>query len=286
MNRRDLIRIAPLLRASRYEVLPTARAEDSVLESVPTDVTITVTASPAKGLGATFDLTERLARHGYHVVPHLSARLVRDGAHRSEILARLTILGIDDVFVPAGDAESPTGDYDAALGVLERLTAMGGPFAQVGITGYPQSHPTIGDDVAIQSMWDKRRHATYIVSNLCFDAAALRRWISRIRARGVSLPLLIGLAGPVERAKLLAMATKIGVGDATRFLSGHSSALFRLGAPGAYQPQRLLEKVGPTLTAPDSMVAGLHIFTFNQLAGAQAWRADLLSQLPAPSLQE
>ncbi len=283
MNRRDLARLAPLLRAARYEVLPTAQAEESVLESVPGDVTITVTASPAKGLEATLDLTERLVRQGYRVVPHLSARLVRDQAHLDEIVLRLPAAGIDDVFGPAGDAEAPAGEYDASLGVLEQLTAMGRPFAQVGITGYPQSHPMIGDDITIQSMWDKRKHATYIVSNLCFDAGALRSWIARIRVRGVHLPLLLGLAAPVERAKLLSMATKIGVGDAARFLSGHSSALFRLGAPGAYQPERLLTKIGPGLTAPESGVTGLHLFTFNQLALAQTWRAGLLSELPEPA---
>ena len=80
---------------------------------------------------------------------------------------------------------------------------MGSPFARVGITGYPESHPKIEDDITVQAMWDKRRHATYIVSNLCFDPATLRQWIIRVRARGVTLPLLVGLAGPVERARLM-----------------------------------------------------------------------------------
>ena len=41
-------------------------------------------------------------------------------------------------------------------------------------------------------MWDKRRLAAYIVSNLCFDPATVRRWIHRVRARGVTLPLYVG----------------------------------------------------------------------------------------------
>ena len=60
----------------RYEVLPTASTEDKVLAHLPRDVTVTVTASPGKGLAATLDLTERLAGHGYTVVPHLAARMV------------------------------------------------------------------------------------------------------------------------------------------------------------------------------------------------------------------
>ena len=63
-----------LLTHARYEVLPTATAEEKVLASVPLDVGVTVTASGAKGLEATLSLAERLAAHGYVTVPHLAAR--------------------------------------------------------------------------------------------------------------------------------------------------------------------------------------------------------------------
>ena len=274
-----LRQIEPLLRRARYEVLPTRTAEQAVLESAPPDVTITVTASPSKGLEPTLELTERLIGHGYRVVPHLSARLVRDSAHLAEIVARLAVAGVDDVFVPAGDADPPAGEFTSALDLLERLAGMGNPFSRVGITGYPESHPKIIDDVTVQAMWDKRRHATYIVSNLCFDPATLRAWILRIRRRGVTLPLLVGLAGPVERTKLLQMAAKVGVTDSARFLAGHSSALVKLSTPGAYQPERLLHRVGTALVAPESLVAGLHIFTFNQVQQTEEWRQGLLARL-------
>ncbi len=270
--------IAPLLHKTRYEVVPTPSAEDAVLESVPRDVVVTVTASPTKGLEPTLALAERLAASGYRVVPHLSARLVRDRAHLGEVVGRMAAIGVDDVFVPAGDADPPAGVFSSALDVLEYLTELGSPFPRVGITGYPETHPKIDDDVTVQSMWDKRRHATYLVSNLCFDAAVLRRWIARIRRRSVTLPLLVGLAGPVERTKLAAMATKIGVADSARFLTGHSSAFVRLSTPGAYQPERLLDRVGSALAAPESMVEGLHIFTFNQLSQAEQWRQKLLAR--------
>ena len=65
---------------------------------------------------------------------------------------------------------------------------MGNPFPRTGITGYPESHPRIDDDITIQAMWDKRRLAAYIVSNLCFDPATLRRWIRRVRSPGPASP--------------------------------------------------------------------------------------------------
>jgi methylenetetrahydrofolate reductase (NADPH) len=277
--RRGLARVAPMLRQPRYEVLPSASTEEMVLQWVPREVTMTVTASPARGLDATLDLTARLAAHGYRVVPHLSARLVRDDAHLADIVERLAASGIDDVFVPAGDADPPAGRFDSAISLLDRLAEMGRPFSRVGVTGYPQSHPRIGDDVTIQAMWDKRHHATYLVSNLCLDPVVLRRWIARVRARGVTLPLFVGLSGPVERGRLLRMAAKAGAAESTRFLAGHTEWFLRVGATGSYSPDRLLDRTGVVLAAPDSAVAGLHVFTFNQVRQAEEWRVALLGRL-------
>jgi methylenetetrahydrofolate reductase (NADPH) len=102
-----------------------------------------------------------------------------------------------------------------------------------------------------------------------------------MRGRGITLPLLLGLPGPVERTKLLAMATKIGVGESTRFLVKHKGTLARLAAPGGYTGERFLEQCAPTLAMPDAGVEGLHVFTFNQIAETEVWRNDLLARLRA-----
>jgi methylenetetrahydrofolate reductase (NADH) len=276
--RGGLAAAAPLLEHPRYEVFPAGNVEDAVAEWIPAGMTVTVTASPSKGLDATLGLAERLAGRGYRVVPHLSARLVRDDAHLADIVARLTACGIDDVFVPAGDADPPVGRFDSALSLLERLAEMGSPFARTGITGYPETHPRIDDDITIQAMWDKRRLAAYIVSNLCFDPVTVRRWIRRVRARGVTLPLFVGLAGPVERARLLRMAAKAGASESARFLAGHAEWFLRFGTPGGYRPDRLLGRLGPALAAPGADVAGLHLFTFNQVQQTEQWRRAVLAR--------
>ncbi|WP_369394919.1 5,10-methylenetetrahydrofolate reductase [Streptomyces sp. CG1] len=270
-----------LLGRVRYEVLPATATEEKVLAHVPRDVVVTVTASPVKGLEPTLALTERLAAHGYRVVPHVPARLLRDDGHLKDVAERLRAAGVDDVFVPAGDADPPAGPYHGALPVLRALSDMGRPFADLGITGYPESHPLIHDDITIQSMWDKRTHATYIVSNLCFDPRVLGDWITRIRRRDVALPVYAGVAGPVQRAKLLSMATKIGVGESTRFLTRHPFWFLRFAAPGGYAPERLLTRSAEAFTAPSAAVAGLHLFTFNQLAATERWRRALLDRLNA-----
>ena len=267
-----------LLASPRYEVFPGRGTEQAVADWVPAGMTVTVTASPVKGLDATIELTERLVARGYRVVPHLAARSVASETHLTEIIGRLTACGVDDVFVPGGDAAHPAGPFDGALPLLERLGELGRPFGRVGITGYPESHPKIHDDVIIQAMWDKRRHADYIVSNVCFDPAGLARWIQRIRARGVTLPLYVGLAGPAERTRLLKMAAVAGAAESARFIGRHPNWILRFWAPGGYSPDRFCDRAAAALTAPAAGVAGLHLFTFNQLQRAEQWRRAALER--------
>ena len=272
--------ILRLLEHARYEVLPTPSTEAKVLEHLPTERTVTITASPGKGLEATFDLTERLAGHGYTVVPYVAARMVTGRSELAEICDRLTGKGVTRIFVPGGDAEA-AGDYPDAFSLLQDLAELGSPFEQVGITGYPETHPTISDDLTVQSMWDKRRHATHVVSNLNFDPENIRTWLDRMRARGITMPVLLGIPGPIDRTKLLAMASKIGVGDSTRFLAKHKGTMARLAAPGGFTGERFLERCAPVLARPGSLVTGLHVYTFNQVAETEAWRREYLDRLMA-----
>ena len=265
--------VAGLLAHVRYEVFPTPSIYDTVLSGVPREVTITVTTSPRKGLEPTLALAEKLSAVGYRVVPHLSARLLRDKGEVRAVAERLQSAGVVEVFVPAGDAGVPAGAFQGALEVLVELSNLPSRFERVGITGYPERHPQISDDVTIQSMWDKRHYADYIVSNLCFHPGTLVAWVRRVRARGVTLPLYLGFAGPNDPAKLVEMARKIGVSDSARFAGSHLRFIARLSAsPGGYEPDRLLNRVAPALSDEALFVAGLHVFTFNQVDRAETWR--------------
>jgi len=266
------------LRAPRYEVLPTEDIEGRVLAHVPQDVTITVTASPRRGMAATIGLAERLSRQGYKVVPHLSARLIRDASHLKEILAAVDQMGARDVFVIAGDAREPAGQFPDSVSLLEAMMQTGHSLRDVGVSGYPESHSFIDDDMTIQAMWDKRRIATYIVSNLCFDPRVVKKWVGRVRRRHVELPIHVGMAGVADPAKLLRISTRIGVVDSARFLRGHSNWFLRMLQPGGYDPERFVSALLPDVAAPDRKVAGLHVFTFNEIEPTERWRQSMLAR--------
>ena len=264
--------VADLLRRARYEVLPLDGIEEQILAHVPREVTLTVTVSPSRGVEHTVDFVERLARHGYETVPHLSARLVRDRAHLVELVARLQGIGVRNVFVVAGDAQEPAGAFDGAAPLLEAMVELGHPFEEIGITGYPESHPLIDDETTIQAMFAKARFATYIVSQICFDTRVTLAWVDEVWRRGTPLPIWIGVPGAVPRTKLLRISTKIGLGESARFLRTHGSWVTRMLRPSGFSPDPLLRGLAPALADPDRKVAGLHVFTFNDVADTERWR--------------
>jgi methylenetetrahydrofolate reductase (NADPH) len=272
-------RLAEFLRHPGYEVIPLAGVEESVVEHVPRDIALTVTASPGKGMPATVDLAERLASRSFRVTPHLSARLIRDGSELDEILQRLREAGIRDAFVVAGDIGEPAGEFEGAAGLLRAMSEIGHDLDEVGITGYPESHPKISDDVTIQAMFEKAPYATYIISQICFDPEVTTEWARRVWLRGVKLPIRVGMPGYVNRQKLMRISATIGLGESARFLKRQRNWLLKLFLPGGYSPGRLIRGLKPGFADPDSNIQGLHIYTFNELGMTEAWRREMLERV-------
>ncbi|HYY76822.1 MAG TPA: methylenetetrahydrofolate reductase [Gaiellaceae bacterium] len=263
----------------RYEIFPADGIEDDVAAHVPRELKITVTVSPRRGLEATLSLAEELAARGCKVAPHLAARLVRDESHLRELLSRIAEAGLRDAFVVAGDLEQPAGAYAGAADLLAAMTRLGHGLDHVGITGYPESHPLISDETTIQAMFDKVPFATYIVSQVCFEPQTIVWWIGAVRERGVELPIDVGIPGVASRAKLLRVASRIGVGESIRFLSKRRGWISQLFRPAGYSPEHIIEGLVPTLVEPDTGVAGFHVYTFNELAATERWRRAALARL-------
>jgi methylenetetrahydrofolate reductase (NADPH) len=261
----------------RYEVIPVDGVEDLVVAHVPREITVTVTASPSRGLEATLAVTERLVAEGYQVVPHLSARLVRDAAHLDELVARLHAVGVHEAFVPAGDATEP-GQYPDAASLLRAL--RGRHFTELGITGYPESHHFISDQTTISAMFEKAPMATYIVSQICFDAATIRWWVGAVRERGTHLPIWVGVPGVVHHGKLLRISMKLGLGESARFLRAHRAWLRRL-ITRTFSPEPLMRGLEPLFNDPAANLAGLHVFTFNELERTERWRRGAVERFSA-----
>lgn len=262
-----------------YEVIPFKKTEAAVLQCVPKDVRLTVTASPAKGQDATIDLAVRLAGHGYTVAPHLSAQQVRDRAHLGDIVARCRDAGINRVFVIGGDPTDTPTAFQHAHDLLVALHELSHPFTEIGIGGHPEGHPAVSDDVLFHALKEKADLATNIKTQIVFDPKVILEWARELKRRGIELPVHVGVPGAVHRQKLLRVSGGLGIGESARFLKKQQNLLFRFFMPGGYNPDRIIKGLAPHIGDPDNTIAGFHIFTFNDLGPTEKWRQRTLQNL-------
>lgn len=274
--------LSRVLAAPTFELIPLKNVHDQAA-FLPDGATVSVTASPAKGLEATLDLAVAMEARGFRAIPHLSARMVRDGAHLADLLARMREARIDRAFVVGGDAEEP-GEYLDGMSLLRAMADLGGGPTDIGVPCYPQGHATIPEPALLQALADKAPFASYMTTQLCFDAVAIRRFIAGRRAAGIALPVKIGIPGVAEIPKLLSISARIGVKDTGRFLSKNVRFVSELVTSGGiYRPSGLLEKIAPLLADPAADVIDLHVYTFNQVESTESWRRGYLAALAEPA---
>ena len=259
-----------LVRSARYELIPLASARDKA-GALPPGSTVTVTASPTHGIEATFMLAEWLAARGHAVVPHLSAHMIRDRAHLADLLARARAAGLREAFVVGGDA-GQHAEFRDGLALLQAMEETGHPFERIGVPAYPEGHADIPNDVLLRALKDKQRYAHSMTTQMSFNPAAVSAWIGRMRAQGVRLTVHLGVPGVTELSKLMTIATRIGVADSARYLKKNRQMVGHLINPGSFGPDAFLEALGDTIADPVADVAGVHLFTFNQVEETVAWQ--------------
>lgn len=274
--------VADLLTDARYELMPFDSFDDEV-EHLPDDATIAITTSPQLGVEKTVERTEQAMEAGYDVSPHIAARYVRDRDHLEEIAQRLTEAGVTDVFVPGGDLDEPEGEFESAHDLLVALDDLGYSFDDIGITGYPEGHEFIDDELLEEAMLDKEPHATYVVTQLCYDPDTILEWIEEVRdERDVDLPVEIGIPGVMNYKKLMNISKKVGVGDSIKFLKKTTGVLGfvrqLVGSRGTYEPDALVDGLAPYADDDFYDIRGLHVYTFNQTPDTESWRRERLQE--------
>jgi methylenetetrahydrofolate reductase (NADH) len=257
------------LESARFEVLPFARSLEEAAQ-LPEKVRLTITCSPKHGPDRSVEIAAKLREMGHHVTVHVAARMVSDRDHLDRILAAMAQAGADDLFLIGGDADPPLGAYTSAVELLDVVATHPQRPRTIGVAGYPEGHPAIPADALAQALADKSRHADYVATQMCFDPDALVAWVSRQRARGIGLPVLVGIPGKVSRAKLLELSARIGVGPSLSFLRKQRGirALLSKGSTA----DKLYAKLAPAADDPELNIAGFHIFTFNQLLETYHWQ--------------
>ena len=269
-----------LVQNLHYEIVP-MKSIDEAIAALPPGCHVSVTCSPVKGIAATLEYAGQLSEAGHLPVPHIAARLVADAAEAAEIAGWVRDHGITEVFVIAGDAPEPVGDYAATAPFLRDFLAAAPGVERVGIAGYPDGHALIDDDELTRQLHAKQALLTefgvggWISTQMCFDDDTIRAWIERERAAGITLPIRLGVPGVVDRARLMTMGTRLGIGASMRYLAKNRSTVMHLMAPGGFDPTDIA--VAFADDADRLGVEALHSFTFNAVADTRVWQEAIVA---------
>jgi len=218
----------------------------------------------------------RLRAGGFKPVPHVAVRMFASAAALDRFLARLAgEAGVERILVIAGDRDQPAGDFRSAIEVIDGGALQRHGIREIGIAGYPEGHPRMSQQDLDRSLIDKIAAAeatglkVHIVTQFCFDPAAILRWIGRLREFGLEHPVRVGLAGPTNLAALLRYARRCGVRASAQGLARQSGLVRQLFA----------------MSAPDALLVALaqahgrlgvvkpHFFSFGGLIRTARWAA-------------
>ena len=249
----------------RLEVVPSADLLTQLPAAFNAPGSVSVTCLPQHGPARTVQASVDLARLGYHTVPHLAARSITGEAELHSLLRQLQDAGVSELFLVAGDRRTPAGPYAWSGQLLEAVNAYSPDFS-IGIAGYPEGHPQLSEEQLSSSLHEKAPLASSMVTQMCFSAEAISRYLRTIRKSGIQLPVWVGVPGPVSVRKLVSLGARLGVGRSLKLArgTGMAGALLRRDEFLSYDSGRLIREVHQEL-AGDPLFAGFHVYTFNDL---------------------
>ena len=273
-------RIGSLLK--NYSIEMTAKDVahlEQAADVIPQGTKIPVTFLPGETFEMRIAAAKRVRELGFLPIPHISARRLSSQEELEGYLASLQReVGTDHAFVVAGDPPQPMGPYEDALSIIRSgLLAQYG-IRKVGISGYPEGHPDIGNEKLWQAMRDKkiaiqeRGHDFAVVTQFSFDAEPVLAWLEQVRKAGVQATVRVGVPGPASVKRLLAFAARCGVGASTKVLSKYGISITKLLSTAG--PDQIVQDYAQGLDPEKHGDVMLHFYPFGGLRATAEWVRD------------
>ena len=252
-------------------------ALEAAAEFMPAGAELFVANISTDAPGVLVEASIRVRRAGFVPVPHIVARNIAGEADLNDLVARLSgEAGVDRVLLLGGDRDQPAGTFTSALDVLRTGVLGKHGIRRVAFACYPERHPRIPEDVLQTALADKLSLAerdgieVTLISQFAFEAEPIVAMLRRLRQSGVTVPIRVGLAGPVSHAKLLSYALRCGVGPSIRILRERKGLALSMLA--GETPDALVAELSAAEARDASLaIDGIHLFTFGALAKSARW---------------
>jgi len=234
----------------KFSLEITMKTDLSVLPKVK-DVYITML--PGNDFRDVANKAKELVQNEFNPVPHFPARSIKNLNELKDYVSMCKDFGVKQALVIGGSTE-PIGDYHCSLQILESGLFEG---LKIGIAGHPDGSPDISDSDLEKAMKDKMPFADYIVTQWLLDSQSIAKFISK-----QTLPVHVGITGPLKISSLLKFASIVGAKNSLNFLKSNATKAVDLLKPK--DPNDLIENL-------KKLTENFHIYTFGDLKETNKW---------------
>jgi methylenetetrahydrofolate reductase (NADPH) len=269
-------KLAGLLSSASVEISSRGHQLQELRDHFARGTDVTITFLPGDNYRRNVETAAALRRAGYNPVPHIAAREMPSREALDDFLARArNEADVTRVLLIAGDLALAKGPFRSSLDVCASGLIEARGILSVSVAGHPEGHPYLSAANAFKVLeaWRDWGQLTKIrvdvVTQFCFESAPILGWIGELDARGIGLPVIVGLAGPATPATLTKFALRCGIGNSMRSLRSQIGRFGRLLTDtGPDDVMRGLQSAPKAATAP---IAGFHLFPFGGLRKAGEW---------------
>lgn len=276
--------LSDLALGASLEILPGQLPPPEVLAGhLQRGISVYVPFPPKGRWPDTIAACEQVLEAGMKPVPHLPARSVRSPDELDDWLSAAVEAGVDSLMLVAGDRATPAGPYPDTPALLDSGRLADHGLRRFGVTSYPEGHPLVGQADLDEALRRKEEYARatgselWIVTQFVFSPTPVLAWLERTREAGCTLPVRIGMPGPVALSTLIGYAVRSGVVASARALK-RKPGIARLA--GRWSPTPMALALARHLAARGNTSAlDIHLFTFGGFADGAEWLSSLRNTL-------
>ena len=262
-----------------YSLEMTAKELDGLREAAPLirpGTQVAVTFLPGEEMEQRVAAAKLVRELGFEPIVHLSARRLTSVEELDNYLARITSeAGVKRVFLIAGDPPEAQGPFEDSLQVIESGLLEKHGIAIAGVGGHPEGHPNVSK--ADLWVWMERKIAALrtrgivplVVTQFAFDDDAIVEWVGEMRARGIDVPVRLGVPGPAGIKRLLGFAARCGVGASASVMKKYGVSVTNLF--GRAGPDKLVDSLDRKLNDAEHGRVRLHLYPFGALSASADW---------------
>ena len=262
-----------------YSLEMTAKELDGLREAAPLirpGTQVAVTFLPGEEMEQRVAAAKLVRELGFEPIVHLSARRLTSAEELDNYLSRITTeAGVKRVFLIAGDPPEPEGPFEDSLQVIESGLLEKHGIAIAGVGGHPEGHPNVSK--ADLWVWMERKIAALrtrgivplVVTQFAFDDDAIVEWVGEMRARGIDVPVRLGVPGPAGIKRLLGFAARCGGGASASVMKKYGVSVTNLF--GRAGPDKLVDSLDRKLNDAEHGRVRLHLYPFGALSASADW---------------